>query len=350
MSNFFLLKSHDGEQSVLIDKDMIVGRDQSCDIVLSQGQASRQHAKVSPAEEGIRVEDLKSTNGTVVNGNKINDVVILKDGDELRIGKQQFVVCSTKDNTMDDNDATMLFGATEVVSGISQGSSTVPETPATPEPAAAPEPKPAPKAKPAAAPKPEAANLSDSNAPPSWVLSNQQAVDGTKFINKDAMKDALQQSKGPVTDTVEVPTLIGCSEPILGMRFQLAGGNAKQWEIGRSTNCEVMLNHDSVSSNHAQIIKEGVHWKLIDMMSANGTYVNAKKGLSSFLSSGDVLRFGQVECTFVLPEGAAKPAKRQMAATNDDGGGKSMVKTALTAFIITGVLAAAVIVAVSLLT
>jgi pSer/pThr/pTyr-binding forkhead associated (FHA) protein len=341
----FLLKSLDDEQSVLIDKEMIVGRDQACAIVLEQGQASRQHAKVSPSQEGIRVEDLKSTNGTLVNGKKISEPVVLKEGDELRIGKQRFIVQPASADKKTDPDATMLFSVpdqgAEAEAKPASYAKTVPETPAAPD------------SKPAATkekPKAAAKDLSDSNAPPAWVLNNQQAVDGTKFIARDVMQGVLQQSAGAVNEKVNAPTLIGSSDPIIGMRFQLSGDKKMHWEIGRATSCQVMINHDSVSSSHAQIINEGGRWKLVDLMSANGTYVNAKKGLSSYLSSGDVLRFGQVECTFALPEGSNKKPNVKVSAPKKESAGGGMIKTALIAFTITGILAAAVIFGASFLT
>ncbi len=347
MSNslYLLVSSSDG-QKVLVDKELIIGRDKNCAVVLAQGHASRQHAKLSPGENGIIVEDLNSTNGTKVNGIKITKPVVLKVGDELVIGKESFTASLAAESSPVDPDATMLFSVSDVKAEAkaetnaekeSNGdnnpplANTLPETPVAEDP-------------------PASAAPVDSNAPPSWVLSNQQAVDGTKFIDKKIMQDVLAQSSGASKEKVEIPTLIGSSEPIAGMRFQLTGDGVGQWEIGRSPNCQVMINHDSVSSNHAQIINEKGRWKLVDLMSANGTYVNAKKGLSSYLSSGDVLRFGHVECTFMLPGSAVKVASVKVTAVKSDDAKKkgNTIKTALIAFAVTGALVIAVIFALSL--
>ena len=70
-----------------IDRDWIViGRGDRADIVIPESTMSRQHAAVGYGEEGFFVEDLGSTNGTLVNG-EAHKRVTLEDGDEIRLGK-----------------------------------------------------------------------------------------------------------------------------------------------------------------------------------------------------------------------------------------------------------------------
>ena len=68
---------------------LIVGRDPTADIVLDTPNVSRLHARLERAEGGIRVEDLGSTNGTWVNGNRIKGPQLVKPGDDLRFGPQR---------------------------------------------------------------------------------------------------------------------------------------------------------------------------------------------------------------------------------------------------------------------
>ena len=52
---------------------LVLGRDQTADVVLEDGQISRRHARVTPsASGGIVVEDLESTNGTYVNHDEVH--------------------------------------------------------------------------------------------------------------------------------------------------------------------------------------------------------------------------------------------------------------------------------------
>ena len=64
--------------------------------------------------------------------------------------------------------------------------------------------------------------------------------------------------------------------------------------IGRHPSCHVLFPKDVaiVSRRHAQIIREGNRFKLIDQ-SANGTFVNGKKVKEAYLKDGDVLIFAE---------------------------------------------------------
>jgi DNA-binding SARP family transcriptional activator len=63
-----------------------IGRAPDCDIVLTQGRVSRQHAVVTPTQDGLMITDLKSRNGTFVNGQRLADQRLLGDGDVIGIG------------------------------------------------------------------------------------------------------------------------------------------------------------------------------------------------------------------------------------------------------------------------
>ncbi len=69
--------------------ETIIGREQRCSIVVDDPAASRKHAKflVNEDTNSISVMDLKSTNGTYVNSERISEQVELKDGDAVRIGQ-----------------------------------------------------------------------------------------------------------------------------------------------------------------------------------------------------------------------------------------------------------------------
>src|SRR5689334_18636210 len=52
-------------------KTIIIGRLKTCDLVLTDGLASRQHFKITRNGENFSISDLKSHNGTYLNGEKI---------------------------------------------------------------------------------------------------------------------------------------------------------------------------------------------------------------------------------------------------------------------------------------
>jgi Nif-specific regulatory protein len=68
-----------------------IGRAASNRIVLKDELCSRDHAEVYFAEERWRLRDLKSLNGTLINGDKLDAEWELSPGDEFQIGKARFI-------------------------------------------------------------------------------------------------------------------------------------------------------------------------------------------------------------------------------------------------------------------
>ncbi len=66
--------------------DMLVGRAPDSGVVLLDGEVSRQHARLIVNDQQVVVEDLGSTNGTRVNGERIGAPVKLQTGDRVAIG------------------------------------------------------------------------------------------------------------------------------------------------------------------------------------------------------------------------------------------------------------------------
>lgn len=72
--------------SVDILGPVVVGRSPSSDIVIDEPFVSSTHARFSLQGPALVLEDLGSTNGTLVNGKLIDQPVTLRDGDEVQIG------------------------------------------------------------------------------------------------------------------------------------------------------------------------------------------------------------------------------------------------------------------------
>ncbi len=83
-----------------LEHDMVVGRDETCDIVIADRQVSRFHARISLAEDGVRLEDLSSKNGTFCNGRRLEEPVILSDGDLVQVSLVQHFVYLSSDATV----------------------------------------------------------------------------------------------------------------------------------------------------------------------------------------------------------------------------------------------------------
>jgi pSer/pThr/pTyr-binding forkhead associated (FHA) protein len=78
-------KYQGGEFPISAGKEIVVGRSSDLDMVLVEDMVSRKHARILMQPDGIWIEDLGSTNGTFVNGEKIKKAK-LKEGDRVLIG------------------------------------------------------------------------------------------------------------------------------------------------------------------------------------------------------------------------------------------------------------------------
>src|SRR6202789_3590731 len=78
-------KYQGGEFPIAVDKQILIGRSSDLDMVLVEDMVSRKHARIAMQADQIWIEDLGSTNGTFVNGEKIKRAR-LKEGDRVLIG------------------------------------------------------------------------------------------------------------------------------------------------------------------------------------------------------------------------------------------------------------------------
>jgi hypothetical protein len=90
--NYLLVPPGDAKHSIrLVKMTNVVGRDLYCDVVINDPQVSRKHCLLEVEEKHLKVKDLDSSNGTLVNGTPIRDG-ILKAGDELGFGAYKLVL------------------------------------------------------------------------------------------------------------------------------------------------------------------------------------------------------------------------------------------------------------------
>lgn len=76
----------------LVRGDYVVGRDKDCDVVVRDLSVSRRHARLTPlSDTSVSIEDLKSRNGTLVNGSKVARATA-HIGDRLVFGAIEFLL------------------------------------------------------------------------------------------------------------------------------------------------------------------------------------------------------------------------------------------------------------------
>jgi pSer/pThr/pTyr-binding forkhead associated (FHA) protein len=71
---------------VALDRAVRIGREPDLELVVADDFVSSRHAQIIPTANGPVLEDLDSTNGTVLNGARVSSPSSLKAGDEIVIG------------------------------------------------------------------------------------------------------------------------------------------------------------------------------------------------------------------------------------------------------------------------
>ncbi|MEJ2044488.1 MAG: FHA domain-containing protein [Reinekea sp.] len=100
-----------------------------------------------------------------------------------------------------------------------------------------------------------------------------------------------------------MPILMQIKNEVVQAKFSI---EQKTVSIGRSTDNDIQLDDATVSSNHAWIechpaddAQEVERYKLIDLNSTNGTFLNEKKVEETFIKHNDILRVGFVSFKFI---------------------------------------------------
>ncbi len=99
---------------------------------------------------------------------------------------------------------------------------------------------------------------------------------------------------GPITD--KAAYLIIIYGPDLGKRIALGTGAI---EAGRSTKCDISIDQESVSRHHARIFWDGSAYRIRDLGSTNGTFLNDVPVTDHVLSDGDQIKIGRTILKFM---------------------------------------------------
>ena len=77
--------------SYSLGTELTLGRSSSNKIVIKDPYISKIHFKITKDENEFFIEDLNSANGTFLNGEKIEDVIVLTNSDVIRVGEIEFI-------------------------------------------------------------------------------------------------------------------------------------------------------------------------------------------------------------------------------------------------------------------
>ena len=262
-----IIEDDEGKTTVvpLIRDEITIGRKEGNTIRLTERNVSRRHAKLVKSNGTVFIEDLTSYNGIKVNGDRIAGRAPVNEGDRVQIGDYQLALKLDKAQTASGNH---------------------------PQPAAVSASSPT---LPSAAP---AAEMLEQKTTP-FMKENGAAPAAMLDLAPTVQTPIQATAPPPISGQQEAPArLVVVSSNFAGQEFVL---DKAAVVIGRTDENDVVINHRSISRHHAKIVREGGHYHIVDLQSANGVRVNGEEYGKVELRKGDHVDLGHVRLRFVAP-------------------------------------------------
>jgi len=112
------LSDPNGQEHRLPPQTAIIGRAVECDVVIASKSVSREHTRLRREVRRWFVDDLGSTNGTYLNGERVINNLALLDGDSLMVGDVTFIFhdpdTTTRENPVPDLEVDAAAGVVRV--------------------------------------------------------------------------------------------------------------------------------------------------------------------------------------------------------------------------------------------
>src|SRR5688572_14669575 len=255
-----VIQDDEGKTTVvpLIRDEITIGRKEGNTIRLTERNVSRKHAKISRANGAVAIEDLGSYNGVRVNGTRISQRTVLSISDRVQIGDYLIELkAEGQEQPVPYEDARTQ--PIERLDAAALGRA------ATPQPMAA-------------------------------AMVPQMALADTDPGARAAATAV------PMTATAGAGNarMVVLSSNFAGREFQLTKA---QMVIGRTDENDIVINHRSISRNHAKVVREPDtgRYTIMDLQSSNGVRVNNEDYGKVELRRGDMVDLGHVRLRFVEP-------------------------------------------------
>jgi ABC-type multidrug transport system ATPase subunit/predicted component of type VI protein secretion system len=322
----------------LIKPEIVMGRDDGADVVIATPAVSRRHARLMREGDGYVLEDLGSSNGTFVNGDRLIGRRALQHGDQIRLG--QAITLTYQSQTVEADKTAARPSAPAAPSHVMQ--TTIGEEIELPAVSG-----PRRLIVTVAGGNTQTHNLSQSTLTigrledntiviPSQIVSGHHArleqasgggyklvvlpearnpvlfegrsLEGSKVLRHGDMLRIGSQDPGVmVTLTYDAP-----AEASQQAERDIVFGEKTLIQLGRDPGNDVVIPSSNVSRFHAQIQRVGQRYRVEDLRSSNGTFVNGEQIEGSvWLKPDDTIRIGQYR--FVM-------GKDQLASYDDGNG------------------------------
>ncbi len=271
-----LIEDDEGQRSVVpgVPEEVTIGRKDENAICLPQRNVSRRHARLARQKDQIYIEDVDARYGIQKNGQTIDDRAPFTEGDVVTIGGYRLTLRA--ENAVDvepgQNEADV-----EIDGDLERRIEAH-------EPAPEPEP-----------------------------------------VSSGTTSEASERSSTEVLE-LDPAELVVVSSNFAGQTFPL---DQEEIVIGRGEECDIIIDHRSVSTTHAKIVRQSQdNYKIVDLNSSNGVKVSGKEYKSTHLERGDIIQLGHVKFRFVEPgenytftpqdEQRGRPVAQEATGTSSD--------------------------------
>ncbi|MCB0416416.1 MAG: FHA domain-containing protein [Bdellovibrionaceae bacterium] len=276
----------------------LIGRGDTCDIVLESQSISRQHAELRVTDSAVYLTNQSSSGKIFVNGSSI-ETVELTSGDQFDIGGYRIMVLMGTMARTQHSKVEPVLSEEPIMSPAMDNPEELGNAPVL-----------------------EMENPDGGFAPLEDPFADQpvpQSEGSAALAIQDPMEspeEAPLSQPELVPDSMESGTSIGMGEtqvqakPLVAkLKFEDGPRDGEEllletYEVtfGRSKKADVFIDDDKLSRIHAKISRVGMGYRLVDMGSRNGTYVNGMRVLEHPLNSYDVISIGRSKINFLIHE------------------------------------------------
>ena len=277
-----VIQDDEGKTTVvpLIRDEITIGRKEGNTIRLTERNVSRRHARILRNNGEVSIEDLGSYNGIRVNNARIAERVALRVSDQVQIGDYKLYLKAEGVEQVDDARTMPIERvdtantATDVIPAVAVPPPTQPMAIATPAPGTLP---------------PAAQLIGNPNR--TLVAVADTDPQGRPVASAAQVAAVLSSPAG-------YGKLVVLSSNFAGKEFELS---RPQMIIGRTDENDIVVNHRSISRNHAKLVREPDtgRYTISDLQSSNGVRVNGQDYGKVELRRGDVVDLGHVRLRFV---------------------------------------------------
>ena len=316
-----VIQDDEGKTTVvpLIRDEITIGRKEGNTIRLTERNVSRRHARILRNNGEVQIEDLGSYNGIRVNNARIAERVALRVSDQVQIGDYKLYLKAEGVEQVDDartmpieriDTSVRDTAATEAMAAVTANGTGTPTMPMG-----------IPQTTGNGAAVPAAASTVSGLASAQLIGNPNRTMVAIGDTDPAGRPVATAATVAALTAPVGYGKLVVLSSNFASKEFELS---RPQMIIGRTDENDIVINHRSISRNHAKLVREPEtgRYTISDLQSSNGVRVNGQDYGKVELRRGDVVDLGHVRLRFVEADEDFVFARDAVITDVPDVGGK----------------------------